>query len=52
MSQGTRPTRRTTRSALTRLNPSIYHSYEDSDGEEDDGIADGADANGGNAVET
>ena len=27
-------------------------SYEDSDGEEEDGIADGADANGGNAVET
>ena len=27
-------------------------SYEDSDGEEEDGIADGVDANGGNAVET
>ena len=27
-------------------------SYEDSDGEEEDGIADGGDANGGNAVET
>ena len=27
-------------------------SYEDSGGEEEDGIADGADANGGNAVET